>query len=287
MQRGHIIAGRFEIEAFAGSGGMADVYRALDRTNDTRVALKVLKTNAPDDLARLAREAQALTRLAHPGIVHYVAHGTAEESEAFVVMEWVEGDTLSKRLRAGPMSLADTLRLGRALASALGHAHEHGIVHRDVKPGNIVLRGGDVTDPILLDFGVARTGLAVGLTQLGTVIGTPRYMAPEQARGAQSVDARADVFALGAVMFKCFTGRTPFDGDDALAVLAHLLFDDAPDVCTLAPSVPRSVGDLLLTMLAKEPADRYADGGAVVRAIDALDTTDLQLTVPMPAPSLV
>jgi eukaryotic-like serine/threonine-protein kinase len=286
VQRGEVIAGRFEIEALAGTGGMADVYRALDLTSGTPVALKILKANAPEDLARLAREAQALTRLAHPGIVHYVAHGTAETSDAFVAMEWVEGVTLSKRLRAGPLALGETLELGRALASALAHAHEHGVVHRDVKPGNVVLRNNDVADPMLLDFGVAKTGLAVGLTQMGTVIGTPRYMAPEQARGGQAVDSRADVFALGAVMFKCFTGRAPFDGDDAIAVLAHLLFDDAPDVCALVPGVPRAVGDMLLKMLAKEPVDRYPDGAAVVRAIDALDVSSMPVSVPVHAPGL-
>src|SRR5207344_3387403 len=137
---------------------------------------------------------------------------------------------------------------------------------------NIVLRNADLEDPILLDFGVARTGLAVGLTQLGTVIGTPRYMAPEQARGGQAVDARADVFALGALLFKCITGRAPFDGEDAIAVLAHLLFEDAPNVCELVPNVPRAVGDVLAKMLAKEPGDRYADCNAVVRVLDLLDT---------------
>ncbi len=285
VRAGHVIAGRFEVEALAGSGGMADVYRAVDRTTGARVGLKILRATGPEDLARLAREAQALARLTHPGIVRYVAHGTSEASEPFVAMQWVEGETLSRRLRAGPLPLPSALELGRALASALGHAHEHGVVHRDVKPGNVMLRGGDVADPMLLDFGVARTGLAVGLTQLGTVIGTPRYMAPEQARGGQAIDARADVFALGALVFKCITGRAPFDGEDAIAVLAHLLFDDAPDVCALAPGVPRPVGDLLLRMLAKEPAARFADGGAVVRAFDALDTSQIPVSVATPAMS--
>jgi tetratricopeptide (TPR) repeat protein len=285
VHAGQVIGGRFEVEALAGSGGMADVYRALDRTTETRVAVKILRATGPEDLARLAREAQALARLTHPGIVRYVAHGTSDASEPFVAMEWVEGETLSRRLHAGPLPLTAAIKLGRALAAALGHAHEHGVVHRDVKPGNVVLRGGDVEDPILLDFGVARTGLAVGLTQLGTVIGTPRYMAPEQARGAQGIDARADVFALGALVFKCITGRAPFDGEDAIAVLAHLLFDDAPDVCELVPGVPRSVGDLLSRMLAKEPTLRFADGGAVMRAIDALDASEIPVIVAAPAPS--
>jgi tetratricopeptide (TPR) repeat protein len=276
---------RFEIEALAGSGGMADVYRARDRTTGALVALKVLRATGPEDLARLAREAQALTRLTHPGVVRYVAHGNAQSGEPFLAMEWVEGVTLSKRLRQGPLALATAVRLGRALAAALGHAHEHGIVHRDVKPANVVLRGGELDDPILLDFGVARTGLAMGLTQVGTVIGTPRYMAPEQARGAQVIDARADVFALGALVFKCMTGRAPFDGDDAIAVLAHLLFDDPPDVCDLVPGVPRAVGDVLAKMLAKEPEQRYPDGNSAMRALDALDTSDIPVTIAAPVPS--
>ncbi len=285
MQAGELIADRFVIEALAGSGGMADVYRARDRESEDLVALKILRATGPEDLARLAREAQALGRLTHPGIVRYVAHGTASGSEPFVAMEWVEGATLSRRLRRGPLPVGAALELGHALGSALAHAHEHGIVHRDVKPGNVILRNDDLRDPVLLDFGVARTGLAVGLTQLGTVIGTPRYMAPEQARGGQTIDARADVFALGAVLFKCITGRAPFDGEDAIAVLAHLLFDEPPDVCQLVPHVPRSVGDLLAKMLAKEPADRHSDCAAVVRAIDALDTSEIPVTVAMPVPA--
>ncbi len=283
LQKGAVFAGRFEIEGLAGSGGMADVYRALDRASGDWVALKLLRATAPDDLARLAREAQALARLAHPGIVNYVAHG-AEGSEAFVAMGWVEGETLSARLRRGTLSLTDTLALGRALATALAQVHEHGIVHRDIKPQNIVLRNCQLEDPVLLDFGVARTGLAVGLTQVGTVIGTPRYMAPEQARGGLAIDARADVFALGALMFRAFTGRPPFDGDDHIAVLAHLLFDEAPHLCDLAPGVPRAVGDLVAHMLAKSAAARLADGAAVVRAIDALDALDgIPITVDAPA----
>ncbi|HEY2367607.1 MAG TPA: protein kinase, partial [Polyangiaceae bacterium] len=272
------------IEALAGSGGMADVYRARDRTTENLVALKLLRATGPEDVARLAREAQALSRLTHPGIVRYVAHGTAE-GEPFVAMEWIEGDTLSKRLRQGPLAVSHALELGRALASALGHAHQHGIVHRDVKPGNVVLRGDALNDPILLDFGVARTGLAVGLTQVGTVIGTPRYMAPEQARGGTAVDARADVFALGALVFKCMTGRAPFDGEDAIAVLAQVLFDDAPDICALLPNVPRAIGDVIAKMLEKEPEARYSDCGAVGRALDLLDATDIPVTAAMPAPS--
>ena len=285
MYQGEVIAGRFAIEALAGSGGMADVYRARDRTTLDLVALKILRATSPEDLARLAREAQALARLSHPGVVRYVAHGMAESSDAFVAMEWIEGDTLSRRLRRGPLPIAQTITLGRALASALAHAHDNGIIHRDVKPGNVILRENDIEAPVLVDFGVARTGLAVGLTQVGTVIGTPRYMAPEQARGGQAVDARADVFALGALMFKCFTGRAPFDGEDAIAVLAHLLFDEAPDVCELVPSVPAVVGAVLSKMLAKEPGDRYADCGGVVRMFDALDMREIPVTAAAPVPS--
>jgi len=284
VRAGEVVADRFVIEALAGSGGMADVYRARDRTTEDLVALKLLRATGPEDLARLAREAQALSRLTHPGIVRYVAHGTAA-GEPFVAMEWIEGDTLSKKLRQGPLTIAATLELGRALASALGHAHQNGIIHRDVKPGNVVLREGKIEDPILLDFGVARTGLAVGLTQVGTVIGTPRYMAPEQARGGTIVDARADVFALGALLFRCMTGRAPFDGEDAIAVLAHLLFDDAPDLCALIPNAPRAVGDVLAKMLAKEPDGRYSDCGAVARTLEMLDMSDIPVTVALPAPS--
>src|SRR5262249_5346179 len=154
------------------------------------------------------REALVLAELMTPGIVRYVAHGVAETGALYLVMEWLDGCDLAERLKTGPMSVDESILVIRQAAAALVPAHQRGSVHRDIKPSNLFLAGGDVTELRLVDFGVARLAEAGGpSTQTGLVIGTPGYMAPEQARGDRDVDARADVFSLGCVLFECLTGR--------------------------------------------------------------------------------
>jgi len=237
MDVGELVAGRFRLAQRVGSGGMGTVYRATDERTGEPVALKVLHEYLPESVERFGREVAALARMSHPNIVKYVAHG---DSPPFVAMEWLEGEDLAQRLRSGPMEIADAVELGARLAGALEHAHEHGIVHRDIKPGNLLFENGETSRVRVLDFGLAWITGDVGFrTSAGTMLGTPGYMAPEQARG-EAVDARADVFALSCVLYKCLTGRGPFSGGDAVATLAKMLFDEAEPVSSVRPACVRS-----------------------------------------------
>ncbi|HEX4514018.1 MAG TPA: AAA family ATPase, partial [Polyangiaceae bacterium] len=181
----------------------------------------------------------------------------------------LDGEELGDRLARGPLSFADAREVAARIADALGAAHVLGIVHRDVKPSNIVLVAGDVTRAMLIDFGVARADVGPRRTRTGLVVGTPGYMAPEQARASRDVDARADVYALGCVLFECLTGRPPFAGEHPVAVLAKVLLDEAPRLASIAPAMPPDLDALVARMLAKDPARRPESGDAVARALRA------------------
>jgi serine/threonine protein kinase len=265
MRAGTVVAERFEIDRLAGAGGMGRVYRARDRQGGARVAVKVLSQAGLADDARFAREVEALTRLRHPHIVGYVAHGRVPGGAPFVVMEWVEGQSLADRLADGPLSLPDALDLAIGVADALALAHAQGIVHRDVKPSNVQLVDGDPRRPKLLDFGTARlTEGAKSLTLSGMIIGTPGFMSPEQARGAGRIDARADVFALGCVLYECLTGQPAFSGATVMAVLAKVVLEEAPRLAEARTDAPEALDELLARMLAKEPDARPASGAALL-----------------------
>src|SRR5262245_8028020 len=181
MRAGDIVAERFEIEREAGSGGMSVVFRAQDRLTGQPVALKLLEAQDERAEARFRREASLLADLRHPGIVRYVAHGTGAPS--WLAMEWLEGEDLAQRLSRGGLAVVEAVTLLRQVAEALAAAHARGIVHRDVKPSNLFLPGGDISRVKVLDFGVARHGRVSELTLTGARVGTPAYMSPEQARG--------------------------------------------------------------------------------------------------------
>ncbi|MCC6558265.1 MAG: protein kinase [Polyangiaceae bacterium] len=276
MRPGDVIAGRYEIVALAGMGGMGAVYRARDRGTGDTIALKVVR--GPGwrgqagglDATRFAREAEVLATLTHPGIVRYVAHGRAEDGDLYLAMEWLEGEDLAARLRRAPMTIDEAVLAARGAAAALAAAHARGVVHRDVKPSNLFLVDGRLDRVKILDFGVARGAGGESLTREGSAIGTPGYMSPEQARGDFDLDARADVFALGCVLFECLTGRPAFVGEHALALLAKILLEDAPRVREIAPEVPSSLQALVERMMAKDRAERPADAAAVALALDAL-----------------
>src|SRR5688572_9964203 len=232
MGPGDVVANRFRIEEIAGTGGMGTVYRATDLAAGGSVALKTLAGIGERDAARFAREAAVLAELVHPGIVRYIAHGLTAEHEHYIAMEWVEGETLHDRLKRGRMALGEAVVFGRAVAEALAAAHARGVVHRDIKPMNLVLPGGDSARVKVLDFGIARHIHQAGvLTHTGAVVGTPGYMAPEQVRGLTDIDARTDVFSLGCVLYRALTGMPAFGGDQSLAVLAKILVEDV-----IAPS---------------------------------------------------
>jgi tetratricopeptide (TPR) repeat protein len=273
MHPGDVFADRFEIERFAGAGGMGTVYRVLDRRTRGNVALKVLEgERTAREEARFQREARLLSELSHPGIVRYLDHGVTPAGEPYLVMEWLEGEELSERLLRGPLSIEEAVILGRRVSEALSAAHERGVLHRDIKPRNLFLSEGAVDLVKVLDFGIARISSAPQvMTRTGAVVGTVGYMAPEQARGEPDADARVDVFSLGCVLFEALTGRAPFEGLHVLAVLAKILIEDAPRVGELRPSVPRALEDLVARMLSKDPAKRPTDGAAVAMELRAIE----------------
>ncbi|WP_437815385.1 protein kinase domain-containing protein [Sorangium sp. So ce1078] len=282
MRPGVTVADRFRIEGLAGSGGMGSVYRATDLTDNSHVALKILHRGAEHQERRLEREAQLLAGLRHPGIVRYVAHGVTADQRRYLALEWLDGEDLAARVARARLSVDGAVTLLQRLAGALGAAHERGIVHRDVTPGNIFLPGGALEGAKIVDFGIARAAVArasVGLparghdagvlregegTRNGVTLGTPGYMAPEQARGDAHVDARADVFSLGCVIWNCLTGRPPFAGDQVMAILAKAALVGPRRLSEVRPDVPAALDDLVAWMLEKDPDGRPRDGNEVL-----------------------
>ena len=274
MVEQRVIANRFEIESLAGSGGMGTVYRARDRESAGLIALKILNDADSSHDERFVREARALASLSHPGIVAYIAHGITPAGERYLATEWLEGEDLAQRLERGPLALGECLALAARVAEALAAAHARGIVHRDLKPANLFLREGAIERVTVLDFGIARlANTSLRATTTGIVLGTPAYMAPEQARGDKQLDARADVFALGCVVWECLTGRAPFAGEHVMAVLAKVLFDEPPPLSGLRRDVPIALAELVTRMLSKDPASRPANGAAVAAELAELPET--------------
>jgi serine/threonine protein kinase len=259
-------ADRFAIQREAGMGGMGIVYRALDGVTGRAVALKVLRAGDGAALERFVAEGEALARIDHPAVVRPVTHGVSREGEPYLAMEWIDGQSLSARLAGGALAVGETIELGRRVADGLAALHARGILHRDIKPSNILLPGGDPAQAVICDLGVARAVAprAADRTGAGVVVGTPGYMAPEQARGRE-LDGRADLFALGCVLFRCLTDSGAFDGSIALTALAKLVLLDPPRVAALRPEVPAALDDLIARLLAKEREDR-PPGAAWVRA---------------------
>ncbi len=278
LKAGAIVAQRFAVEEHVGSGGMGMVFRARDLSTGNQVALKLLLSQAsdPQEEERFAREAQVLAELRHPGIVAYVAHGRTSEGQPFLAMEWLEGIDLAQRLRQGSLSLAECMVLLRKTASALAAAHRRGIIHRDLKPSNLVLRGGQVERVAILDFGIARQAFGNRtMTRTGLVIGTPEYMAPEQARGQRDIGPTADIFSLGCMLYECLAGQPPFTGAHMAAQLAKILFEEATPIRQIRGAVPPPIEALLMRMLAKLPEKRPKDAEALLAELDGLDGLEL------------
>jgi tetratricopeptide (TPR) repeat protein len=250
---------------------MGAVYRARDLMSGATVAVKILAGRDVRLADRFDQEATILAGLVHPTIVRYVTHGVADNGARYIVMEWLDGEDLATRLERELPSVAETIAMGRRTAEALAHAHGKGVVHRDIKPGNLFLPGGEIDRLKVLDFGIARlTSGARKLTRTGSVIGTPGYMAPELVRGARDIKPSADVFSLGCVMFQCLTGRPVFEAEAVTALLAKILLVDPPRVRDVAPHVPPAIDECLARMLAKDPEQRMPDAMAVLAALDQL-----------------
>ena len=206
---------------------MGAVWQAHDRATSEPVAVKVILNETEGQVVRFQREARLLAALQHPGIARHVDHGETEGGRHYLAMEWLDGEDLSARLARGPLGIDESLALVERVAKALGVVHARGIVHRDIKPPNLFLPGGDIEQVKILDFGIAREPDPVVLTAEGLIIGTPAYMAPEQEMGEQDLDARADVFSLGCVLYECMAGKPAFDGPHAMAVLAKIVVSNS------------------------------------------------------------
>ena len=270
MQPGDLVDDRFEVQCLAGSGGMGDVYRAKDRLTGEAVAVKVLHVARALHGPRFTQEALVLAELEHPGILCYVAHGIMAAEDPYLVTEWLEGESLAERLNRQALTIAETVTLGLGVARALAAAHQKGILHRDLKPSNLFLVGGQVSAVKILDFGIARRTEGPRFTLTGAIVGTPGYMAPEQARGSRDIDVRVDVFSLGCVLFKCLTGRQPFAGKHMLAVMMKILLDEVPRARELNAAVPEALDGLVIRMLAKAPENRPGDAAAVAEELEGL-----------------
>jgi hypothetical protein len=270
MKPGDFVGGRFELLAVAGTGGMGVVFRAADRDSGATVALKVLGGNT-EDRRRFAREIEHLAAISHPRVVRFLTHGATPSGEPYLVMEWLEGESLQRRLETRGLSVAEAVAVIGQAAEALAEVHGRGLVHRDLKPSNLMFEQGDLSRLKLIDFGIARgVGDGKGATLTGTLVGTPGYMSPEQARGVREVDARADVFSLGCVLYECVTGWTPFAGKHSMALRTKILFAEPLPIGQLCAEVPADLAALIGRMLAKSPDDRPRDGGEVARALAAL-----------------
>jgi eukaryotic-like serine/threonine-protein kinase len=259
-----------EMLELLGLGGAAEVYRALDRSRGCEVAVKVLSERAePEMVARFVREARALERLRHPHIVALYDAGE-ESGQRYIVMELVRGGSLRERLQGERMPWRDACHIAQQVALALGSAHEQGIVHRDIKPGNILFD--EDGSAKLTDFGLAHLTDVSAMTRTGTVMGTVLYLSPEQALG-RAVDARSDLYSLGAVLYEMLAGKPPFVGDSAVAVIYKHLNEEPQSLAAAGVDVPANVERIVMRLLAKDHDRRYASADELADALtDAMDS---------------
>ena len=284
----HLVAERFDVEEEIGAGGMGQIFRARDRETGETVALKVVPLRSGLAAERFHREAHALSELRHPGIVRYLAHGTTGGRQGWLAMEWLEGEDLAARLERGHLTVPDAVTLVERVARVLGDMHGRGAVHRDVKPSNLFLVEGRLERVALLDFGIARLSGAAGhVTKTGVVIGTPGYLAPEQARGEGAIDPRTDVFGLGCVLFECLTGKRAFEGERPLALLAKVLSAPAPRLREVARDLPQALDGLVARMLSPEPEHRPVNGHAVAEALGHLEEPASSAGISSRAPGVI
>jgi serine/threonine-protein kinase len=275
---GMILANRYEIRQQLGAGGMGVVYRALDRELQETVAIKTLKPELLGDftlLERFKQEIRLARKISHPNVVR--THDLGEsDGTYFITMEFVDGTSLDEVLaRRGPLPLAVTLTIGRQLCRALEVAHGVGVVHRDIKPQNLVVDAQGFLK--VMDFGIARLvegrqAAGPGLTAEGSIIGTPEYMAPEQLMG-QAVDGRTDLYAAGVVLFECLTGRRLFEGTSFATLMLKQVQEPPPDPRTIVPGIPAEAVALVLKALAKRPEDRWQSAGEFLQALERIRAT--------------
>jgi serine/threonine-protein kinase len=264
------LGAQYEIIRPLGRGGMGTVYLARERLLERLVAIKVLHRELFDaeSQERFLREARAAARLTHANIVPLYSFGQSAET-VFYVMGYIEGESLESLLRRSPrLPPSAVARILGELADALDYAHQHGVVHRDVKPDNIMIERA-TGRVVLTDFGIARVTTAIGLTKTGVIIGTPLYMSPEQAAGDREIDGRSDLYSLGLIGYRMLSGRLPFAGTSARDVLAQHLTKRPPAVASFAPDAPVTLAAAVMRCLEKEPADRWPTGAALRATLGA------------------
>jgi tRNA A-37 threonylcarbamoyl transferase component Bud32 len=289
---GELIGDRYEVEKLVGRGGNSSVFKAHDLLLERNVALKILHEHHLDDeeyVERFKREARTVAQLSHPNIVTVIDRGETD-GRPFIVFEYVDGQTLDQVIhRRGAMPIDEALEIAIASARGLAFAHRHGLVHRDVKPQNILLNGD--RQPKVTDFGIARSlDVKKGVTQTGTVLGTSNYIAPEQASG-DPAGAASDVYSLGVVLFELLTGRVPFEGENFVTVAMKHINEPAPSVTALRPDVPPRVAAAVSRALAKDPRNRFASMDEFAAELEAClaelrvggaDSTRTVMNAPVP-----
>lgn len=256
-----VIAGRYRLLEPLGRGAMSSVWLAHDDELERRVAVKMLAPSA--DRARFEREARAAAALSHPSICSLYDYGEAD-GRPYMVLEYLPNGSLEERLKDGPLSDIETLRIATEIAAGLAHAHERDLVHRDLKPANVLFDAEDRAK--IADFGIARMGGSGTFTEAGTVLGTASYISPEQASG-QPAGPASDVYSFGVILFRMLTGRLPFVSTNAMELVRMHRDDPPPSVADFRDDAPAGLESLAAAALAKDPADRPADGSALLREL--------------------
>ena len=270
MVVGETIAERYELEIVVGQGGMSTVYKAHDSLLERNVALKVLHQQYNEDedfVERFKHEARSVAQLQHPNIVTVIDRGE-EDGRQYIVFEFIDGENLKELVvRKGRLAVHDALEIALETARGLAFAHEHGLIHRDVKPQNVLLNGDGRAK--VTDFGIARSlDVEHGVTQTGTILGTSNYIAPEQASG-QPVDAHTDVYSLGIVLYEMLTGEVPFPGESFVAIAMKHIQEPAPNVLDVRGDVPLRVASMVDRALEKDPQHRFPTMDAFAAEIEA------------------
>jgi serine/threonine-protein kinase len=289
---GQTLAGKYLIEELIKSGGMGSVYRGKHVLMDKTVAIKVLRPSLAVDnvvVARFSREAKAASRISHPHAVSVTDFGEAENGVVFLVMEYLDGQSLKEIIRnEGPMPLARAVEIVRQVSGALDAAHQQGVVHRDLKSDNIMLsktNGGDWAK--VLDFGIAKIQELEGtrdhdITAPNLVIGTPQYMSPEQCSQTGPIDARSDVYSLGVILYEMLAGRVPFTGESPTVIMMKQVQDTPPSILTARPDLPAGIGGVVERALAKKPADRFQTAGELFQTLSEI-ASDAPADAALPA----
>jgi serine/threonine protein kinase len=280
--------GTYRLISPLGAGGMGEVWRAEDTRLLREVAIKILSdhiANDPEWKARFLREARTIAQLNHPNIATIFAI-EQEGEKVFIVMELIEGESLTTILGRGAMEPREAVRIIRQVAEALEEAHGKGIVHRDIKPDNVIVARRNAK---VLDFGIAKqiggnlSKDTPALTQGGMIVGTPYYMSPEQALG-KTLDHRSDLFSLGVMLYEMLAGHRPFSGETMTETMMHIIMMEPPIIGSVAPSVPRGLREIVARCLQKHPDRRFGGAGELIEALDRIDYKDFDLPAPPPTP---